>query len=159
MRFVLIDRILEIVPGVSAVASKTFSPDEDVFADHFPGFAVVPGVLLAEAIGQTGGWLVAHSRGFRDWPLLEMIDHLKLRRFVRPREEIRLEARIEAAREHDVQVRGEAAVGGRRVAEGRFVFRLFTPDMIGTGTDAELFTAWTRSVSAKLFAEIEVAGR
>jgi len=159
MRFVLIDRILEIVPGVSAVASRTFSPDEEIFADHFPGFAVVPGVLLAEAIGQTGGWLVAHSRGFREWPLLEMIEHLKLRRFVKPGEEIRLEARIEAAHEHDVRVRGEATVGGHRAAEGRFLFRVFSPGTIGSPADAELFEAWTRSVSAKLFAGTGVAGR
>ena len=159
MRFVLIDRFLEIVPGVSAVASKTFAPDDEIFGDHFPGFSLVPGVLLAEAMGQTGGWLVAHSRGFREWPLLEMIEHLKLRRFVRPREEIRLEARIEAAHDHDVRIRAEAPVGGHRAAEGRFAFRLFPPGTIGSGADAELFEAWTRSVSAKLFAGIEAGGR
>ena len=58
-----------------------------------------------------------------------------------------------------VWVRAEAAVGGHRAAEGRFVFRLFPPGTIGSGADPELFAAWTRSVSEKLFAETEVAGR
>lgn len=159
MRFVLIDRILEIDPGIRAVASKTFSADEEFFADHFPGFAVVPGVLIAEAIGQTGGWLLAYSRGFRDWPLLEMMDGVKLRRFVRPQEEIRLEARIQTARERDFEIRGEATVAGRKIAEGRFVFRVFSPEMIGGGTNAELFAAWTRTVSARLFSGIGAGGR
>src|SRR5262249_31488647 len=122
-------------------------------------FALVPGVLLAEAMGQTGGWLVAHSRGFREWPLLEMIDHLKLRRFVRPREEIRLEARVEAPHEHHVRVRREATRGGPRAAGGRFLLRFFPRGGSGRGGDAELFGAWTRSMSAKLFAGTEVAGR
>lgn len=151
MRYVLVDRFLEVVPGVSAVATKTFRADEDFFADHFPGFPVVPGALIAEAMGQTAGWLLAYSSGFRDWPLLNMIDRVKLRRFVRAEEEVRISARIRSSRERDFEVGAEAQVDGKRVAGGRFLFHAFSRETIGAeGTGS--FPAWTRAVASELFA-------
>jgi 3-hydroxyacyl-[acyl-carrier-protein] dehydratase len=152
MRFVLIDRFLEIVPGTSAVAIKTFRKDEDFFADHFPGFPVVPGALIAEAMGQTAGWLLAYSSGFRDWPLLNMMDRVKLRRFVRAEEEIRISARIRSARERDFEASAEAEVAGRRVAGGRFLFHTFSPDEMGGEGDAAGFRSWTAALARDLFA-------
>ena len=148
MRFVLIDRFVEVVPGERAVALKTFSPDEDFLDDHFPGFPVIPGVLVAEAMGQTGGWLIAHREGFRRWPLLTMIDGVKLRHFVRPGEEIRLSATVRSEMGDSFEVRGEAEVAGRRVAEGRFLFRLFGAEL---SRDAGRFAAWARETAEKLF--------
>ena len=86
MRFVLIDRILELEPGRRAVATVRFDAAHDVFADHFPGMPIVPGVLVTEAMGQTGGWLLAATHGFESWPLLVMISNAKFRRLVRPDE-------------------------------------------------------------------------
>lgn len=150
MRFVLVDRFVELAGG-RAVALKTFSPDEDFLADHFPGFPVIPGALLAEAMGQTGGWLIAWGEGFRRWPLLTMIDGVKLRRFVRPGEEIRLSAELRSSTGDAYEVRGEAEVGGRRVAEGRFLFRAFASDL---ATDPARFAAWTRATADRLLAGI-----
>ncbi|HWC64929.1 MAG TPA: hypothetical protein VG777_02520, partial [Thermoanaerobaculia bacterium] len=90
----------------------------------------------------------ARSEEFRRWPLLTMIDAVKLRRFVRPGEEIRLAAEIRSAIGDSYEVRGEAEVGGRRVAEGRFLFRAFAPDL---AADAARFASWTRSTAARLF--------
>jgi 3-hydroxyacyl-[acyl-carrier-protein] dehydratase len=157
MRFVLIDRFLEVVPGVSAVAVKTFREDEDFFADHFPGFPVVPGALIAEAMGQTAGWLLAYSSGFRDWPLLNMMDQVKFRRFVRAEEEIRISARIRSARERDFEASAEAEVAGKRVAGGRFLFHAFAPETIGGEGDATGFRAWTGAVARELFAGLPAA--
>jgi len=157
MRFVLIDRFVEIVPGVSAVAVKTFRADEDFFADHFPGFAVVPGAMVAEAMCQAAGWLIAYSRGFRDWPLLNMMDHVKLRRFVRAEEEMRITARIRSERERDVEAGAEAEVAGKRVAGGRFLFHAFSSGTIGEGNDAARFRSWTGAVSRELFAGLPAA--
>jgi 3-hydroxyacyl-[acyl-carrier-protein] dehydratase len=158
MRFVLIDRFIEIVPGDRAVAVKTFSGDEEFFADHFPGFEVVPGTLIAEAIGQTAGWLLAYESGFRVWPFLNMIDGLKLRRFVRPGELIRLEAKIQASRELDFEVKGEATVDGRRIADGRFLFHAFPKGVPPDSTSPDRFTDWTRATSAKLFEGVAASG-
>lgn len=151
MRFVLVDRFVEISAD-RAVALKTFSPDEDFLEDHFPGFPVIPGALLAEAMGQTGGWLIAWNDGFRRWPLLTMIDGVKLRRFVRPGEEIRLTAALRSSTGDAFEVRGEAEVGGHRVAEGRFLFRAFPGDL---AADPDRFASWTRATAGRLFAELQ----
>ncbi len=55
VRFIFVDEILELVPGKYIKASKTIGPDEDFFRDHFPGFPVVPGVLLTEMMAQAAG--------------------------------------------------------------------------------------------------------
>src|SRR5258707_1248686 len=57
MRFVLVDRITELHPGQSLVAVKNLSLAEEYLADHFPGFPVMPGVLMLEALTQAGAWL------------------------------------------------------------------------------------------------------
>ena len=93
MRFVLVDRLVELEPGKRAVARKTFHPDDEVFADHFPGFPVVPGVLITEAMGQTAGWLLIATLGFARFPLLTLIDSAKFRRLVVPGDEIASDGR------------------------------------------------------------------
>jgi 3-hydroxyacyl-[acyl-carrier-protein] dehydratase len=93
-----------------------------VFDDHFPGLPVVPGVLLTEAMGQTAGWALATTLGPDLFPLLMMVERAKFRRFVRPGEEIRLEADLEEARGSVWAARTRAWVSGERVAEARLVF-------------------------------------
>ncbi|MBK9376044.1 MAG: beta-hydroxyacyl-ACP dehydratase [Holophagales bacterium] len=122
MRFVLVDRFLSVEPGRGATALKTFRPEDPVFADHFPGLPVVPGVLLTEAMGQTAGWALATRLGPDLFPLLMMVERAKFRRFVRPGEEIRLEADLEEARGSVWAARTRAWVGAERVAEARLVF-------------------------------------
>ena len=61
MRFVLIDRILDVQPGQSLVAVKNLSLAEEYLADHFPGFPVMPGVLMLEALTQAGAWLIRET--------------------------------------------------------------------------------------------------
>ena len=59
MRWKLVDKIIEMDPGKSAVGVRYFSPSESFFMDHFPGFPFVPGVLHVEMIAQVGGMSVA----------------------------------------------------------------------------------------------------
>lgn len=123
MRFVLVDRFLSVEPGRAATALKTFRSEDPVFADHFPGFPVVPGVLLTEAMGQTAGWALAVQLAPERFPLLLMVEKAKFRRFVRPGEEILLEAELEAPRGGVWPARARASVGGERAAEARLVFK------------------------------------
>ena len=55
MRFLMVDRIVSLEPGVSIEAEKTLDASEELFRDHFPGFPVVPGVLLTEMMAQAAG--------------------------------------------------------------------------------------------------------
>jgi 3-hydroxyacyl-[acyl-carrier-protein] dehydratase len=144
VRFVLIDRLLELEAGQRAVAVKTFAAEEDLFRDHFPGLPVVPGVLLTEAMGQTGGWLLAATLRFSRWPLLTRIDRASFRRLVRPGDEIRLEAVLRGSREQDYEVTADASVHDEPVARARFLFHAFDFDL--AGEEARELETWTREV-------------
>src|SRR5271168_370790 len=61
--FLFLERLTDIVPGESAVGHKAVSFNEPHFLGHFPDFAVMPGVLIVEAMAQTAGALVMHSAG------------------------------------------------------------------------------------------------
>src|SRR4051794_23707598 len=64
MRWLWIDRFLEFRPGKSARAVKNLSLAEDVFADHFPGYPIMPASLILEGLAQTGGILVGQANDF-----------------------------------------------------------------------------------------------
>ena len=71
MRWIWIDRFLEFDSGKSARAVKNLSLAEDHFADHFPGYPVMPAALILEGLAQTGGILVGEANEFRRrscWP-------------------------------------------------------------------------------------------
>ena len=85
MRFILVDRILDLVPGKSAVAEKSLSPDEELFRDHFPEFPVLPGVMMIEAATQAAGWLMHRRSGFAcSMAVLKEARNVKYGQFVAP---------------------------------------------------------------------------
>lgn len=151
MRFILIDRILELEPGRRALARKTFAADEDFLADHFPGLPVVPGVLLTEAMAQTCSWLVSSTIHFERWPLLQMIEKAKFRHPVVPGEELLIEAVIESERATAFAVRAEIHAAGRRAAEARLVLHLLEP--VAAGPAHDRLVAWSRRTFRELGGE------
>jgi 3-hydroxyacyl-[acyl-carrier-protein] dehydratase len=148
MRYVLIDRLTELVPGQRATAEKTFPASEPLFEDHFPGFPVVPGALLTEAMGQTAGWLIAASLEFQAWPLLSMIQSAKFRKFAAPDELLRIEATVESQQSTAWLARTTVTSSQGRVADAMLSFQLFPLTMPGDGRDA--FRAWTEETFARL---------
>ena len=66
MRWIWIDRFVEFEPGKSATAVKNLTAAEDHYADHFPGFPVMPAALILEGLAQTGGILVGEANQFRE---------------------------------------------------------------------------------------------
>lgn len=92
MRFLLIDRITELVPHKSISAVKNLTLAEEYLADHFPGFPVMPGVLMLETLVQAGGWLVRHSENFaHSAVLLKEVRALRFNSFVSPGNTLKVE--------------------------------------------------------------------
>src|SRR5436190_21933679 len=65
MRFNLVDRIVEVVPGKALRAVKNLTRGEEYLADHFPTFPVMPGVLMLQTLVEAGAWLLRLSEDFR----------------------------------------------------------------------------------------------
>ena len=116
--FIFVDRVIERVPGESAVAEKVFPATTPFFAGHFPGAPLVPGVVLAEALAQTAGLAAGQAeKSFR----LAALKAMKFPAPAGPEEGIRLEVRKTAQVGTLWQFEGRASVGGRVVAEGVIV--------------------------------------
>ncbi|MEL6349339.1 MAG: 3-hydroxyacyl-ACP dehydratase FabZ family protein [Myxococcota bacterium] len=126
MRWLLVDRIEEIVQGERATGAVTFPASAPFFEDHFPEFPVVPGVIILEALAQLSGKLIGYTvrmeRGDWPFPILSMANHVKFRRFVRPDQEIRLETRLTALRDEMAAVNVKARVAGKVHAQAEQIF-------------------------------------
>jgi len=120
--FRMVDRILEIDPGKRAIALKNVSIDEPYFLGHFSNEPIMPGVLILEALAQTGG-LAFQSSFEREegMPFLARIDEFRLKRKVIPGDQIILEAEIIHVFSHLAKVKVLARVGGETIAEGMLV--------------------------------------
>ena len=75
MRWIWIDRFVEFQSGKSARAVKNLSLAEDHFADHFPGYPVMPAALILEGLAQTGGILVGEVNDFQEKVVLAKVPH------------------------------------------------------------------------------------
>ena len=97
MPFLLIDKIECLIPNISAIGIKAVTATESHFQGHFPGFPVMPGVLIIEAMAQTAGCLVSYSEGYNEKQkskgklvYFASIDSAKFRKPVRPGEVLKL---------------------------------------------------------------------
>lgn len=126
MRWLLVDRIESLIPGESAVGYKRYPADAPFFADHFPGFPVVPGVLIMESLAQVAGKLIGYTvrkeRGDWPFPILSMANNVKFRKFVRPEQDIRLEISLTALREEMAAVQVRARIGRKVHAQAEQIF-------------------------------------
>jgi len=151
MKYVLLDRFLDVRVGDELTATKTFSEGDRLFDDHFPGFPVVPGTLLTEAMVQAGGWLIVCTFHFARWPLLCMIENAKFRRFVRPGELLTVHSRLVSDGEKTCHAKGEVLIETRRVAECDAFFHLFPTDSGPDGSfEAVAFNKWSRETFESL---------
>ncbi len=123
--FLMIDEVEEIIEGESAVAYKNVSEDEWYFKGHFPGNPIMPGVLIAESLAQTGAVAILsmeENKGKN--ALFGGIDKMKFKKIVVPGDRLKLEVRI-IKRKGPIGV-GEAiaTVDGKIAAKGELTFAL-----------------------------------
>jgi 3-hydroxyacyl-[acyl-carrier-protein] dehydratase len=124
--FVFVDELVRSEPGQSAECAKTFSFEDPMFAGHFPGNPLVPGVILTEALAQTAGIAAAPADAKDAKPrfLLSGIRAMKFFQAVRPEETITLRAKKLAEVEGLLQFEVEALVGDTLVAAGQVVLNI-----------------------------------
>jgi 3-hydroxyacyl-[acyl-carrier-protein] dehydratase len=121
--FRMIDRILEIEPGKKAVALKNVSVDELHFSGHFPADPVMPGILILEALAQTGG-LAFHFQDETEGggiPFLAGVEEFRLKGKVIPGDRLILEAEVIRVFSNLAIVRVLARAGDEPVAEGTLI--------------------------------------
>jgi 3-hydroxyacyl-[acyl-carrier-protein] dehydratase len=116
--FLLVDRVIELVPGERAVGVKQVSANEPHFTGHFPGRPIMPGVLMVEALAQTAGIAVLTLDEYRGkLGLFAGIDDCRFRRMVVPGDTLLLKVEIEKLRGMFGRARGVASVDGEVAAE------------------------------------------
>jgi 3-hydroxyacyl-[acyl-carrier-protein] dehydratase len=121
--FLLIDEVVELEPGERVVARKTVQPDEWYLSGHFPGRPVMPGVLIVEAMAQTGAVAVLSQEENRGrLALFAGIDDVRFKRIVEPGDELELECTLEAVRGPIGKGKATARVDGQLAARGTLTF-------------------------------------
>jgi len=134
----MVDRIIDI-SGESIVGIKNVTVNEPHFTGHFPGFPVMPGVLIIEAMAQVSGILVAHlapqTRG--KIMFLASVEEAKFRKPVVPGDQLRIEMKILRLKTTIAKIHGFASVDGQPVAEATLMCKL-TERLSGLESRAEL---------------------
>ena len=133
MRFILVDEILELSPGSSIRAAKHIALDEDYFRDHFPGFPVVPGVLLTEMMAQAAGKCLAAEDLSRGRPMLAQIKLASFRGWVGPGKTVILFAEIKVSRPRFATAVCRAEVDGEPVCSAEVLFTFVPGDQFSPG--------------------------
>ena len=116
--FLLVDRVVEYEPGVRIVGLKNVTINEPFFVGHFPGHPIMPGVLIVEALAQTGGILALKELGGeKKLAYFAGIERCRFRRPVLPGDQLLLNVTITAHKGPVWKMHGEATVGDSLAAE------------------------------------------
>jgi len=124
MRFSLVDRIVELERGQSITAVKNLSLAEEYLQDHFPGFAVMPGVLMIETCVQAGAWLMRSTEDFKfSTILLKQAKAVKFNSFVTPGKQLRVTLRTHSWGPDECTFKCESSIDGESAVSARITLQ------------------------------------
>jgi 3-hydroxyacyl-[acyl-carrier-protein] dehydratase len=122
--FQLIDRIADLNVSERTITVEAQVPKENtIFEGHFPGYPIMPGVLLIEAMAQTSGWLLIALLKFERMPFLGAVKEAKMRGFVSPGELLKIEAGIVHEGSGFAITSAKVSVGGELRSNATLTFR------------------------------------
>ena len=123
--FRLIDRILEFDPVGRTIRAEAVVPTESpIFEGHFPGYPLMPGVMLLETMAQASGWLIIGVTRFNRMPFLAAFKEAKLRTFVTPGQTLIASAKLTHEGSGFALTESEIAIEGKRVCNADITFRV-----------------------------------
>jgi 3-hydroxyacyl-[acyl-carrier-protein] dehydratase len=136
--FLMVDSILEMERLKRIVGIKNVSINESYFQGHFPGKPIMPGVLIIEAMAQTGGLLLLQEVPDRENKLLYFVavDGARFRRPVVPGDQLRLEVVVLSWRGDFCKLEGKATVKGQLAAEATLMCKMVDREQIAKPEDA-----------------------
>ncbi|MEG3436763.1 3-hydroxyacyl-ACP dehydratase FabZ [Pannus brasiliensis CCIBt3594] len=125
--FALVDRIIDYVPGKSAVGLKNVTINEPFFPGHIPNLPLMPGVLIVESMAQVGGIILTQLPGMKGkFFAFAGIDKTRFRRPVVPGDQLIMTVELLSFKMNRIaKMQGSAVVDGQKVAEGEMMFSLF----------------------------------
>jgi 3-hydroxyacyl-[acyl-carrier-protein] dehydratase len=122
MRWIWIDRFEDFQSGKSARAIKKLSLAEDHFADHFPGWPIMPAALILEGLAQTGGILVGEANAFKEKVVLAKITRAVFHREMLAGETLTYQVEVLTLRPEGASIVGRVTVDGQTTAEAEIFF-------------------------------------
>ena len=125
--FLLVDRVVDVVPGESAVGIKNVTANEPHFQGHFPDRPVMPGVLIVESMAQVGGVILTQLPGMKGkFFAFAGIDKTRFRRPVVPGDQLIMTVELLSFKMNKIaKMQGEARVDGQLAAQGEMMFSVF----------------------------------
>jgi 3-hydroxyacyl-[acyl-carrier-protein] dehydratase len=142
MRFVFVDEILALEPGRSIRAVKTVKADEELFKDHFPGFPVVPGVLLTEMMAQAAGKCLDAERNPRGKAMLARIVSASFRDWVGPNEQAVISAEIKTSQPKYATADCYVEVRNKKVCSAELLFAFLPMERLAPGYIDEVLESY-----------------
>jgi 3-hydroxyacyl-[acyl-carrier-protein] dehydratase len=122
--FQLIDRIADLNVGERTITVEAQVPKQNtIFEGHFPGYPIMPGVLLIEAMAQTSGWLLLALMKFERMPFLGAVKEAKMRGFVSPGEMLKIDASVVHEGSGFAITSARISVGGELRSNATLTFR------------------------------------
>lgn len=123
--FQMVDRVSAFDPAARTICADCAVPEASpIFEGHFPGYPILPGVLMIETMAQVGGWLVMGLLRFSRMAFLAQVKEAKLRAFVAPGEALKAEARLLHDGSGYAVAAGRILSGGKAVADAEITYRV-----------------------------------